>query len=397
MRILFSFVGGDGHFEPLVPIARAAQAAGHTVGFGCGSSMAPTVAAAGFSVQEMGPPGGRRAERTPLRRVDSDREDRDLRDRFARHAARERVPRLIALAEEWKPDVLVCDETDFGAMIAAECLGLPFATVLVIATGSFVRAEVVGEALNELRREHGLPPDPGLEMLSRHLVLAPFPPSYRDPDRPLPPTARSFRPATQEPEKGSAPAWASVLPGARTVYLTLGTVFNLESGDLLERAVEGLAGLPIHLIVTVGRDIDPSVLGPQPEHVHVERHLTQSSVLPHCDLVVCHGGSGSVIGALAHGLPLVLIPIGADQPLNAARCFDLGVARVLDAVEVSPEAIRSAVMQVLGDPSYRRNAEKLREEIGALPEPSEAVGALERLAEGLPLPGVEGDSLIEDR
>jgi UDP:flavonoid glycosyltransferase YjiC (YdhE family) len=103
-------------------------------------------------------------------------------------------------------------------------------------------------------------------------------------------------------------------------------------------------------------------------------------VLPHCDVVVSHGGSGSVIGALAHGLPSVLIPLGADQPYNADRCAALGVALVLDAVSVTPESLRAALRTVLADPAYRRNAERLRDEIAALPEPAQIIGLLERLA-----------------
>ena len=104
----------------------------------------------------------------------------------------------------------------------------------------------------------------------------------------------------------------------------------MESGDLFQRVLAGLRDLPIDLIVTVGRDLDPVDLGTQPANVHVERFMPQAALLPHCDLVVSHAGSGSVLGALAHGLPMVLLPIGADQPLNAARCQALGVADVLD-------------------------------------------------------------------
>ena len=380
MRILFTFVGGDGHFEPLVPIARAAEAAGHIVAFACGAPMVPTVEAADFSVFAMGTAAGGAPERIPLRPLDSEREDRDLRERFARRAAQDRVPRTIDLCTEWQPDLLVCDETDFGVVVAAERLGLPHATVLVIAAGSFVRSEVVGEALNELRAKHGLPPDPELEMLSHYLVLSPFPRSYRDPAYPLPATAHSFRPSMLVSPADSAPPWSSVLPGAPTVYFTLGTIFNMESGDLLARVLTALRELPANLVVTVGRHIDPAEFGPQPAHVRIERHIPQSSVLPYCDLVVSHGGSGSVIGALAHGLPSVLIPIGADQPLNARRCADLGVAHVLDAVGATPDGVRAAVSMVLDDPSYRRNAERLRDEIAALPEPTHTVGLLERLA-----------------
>ena len=164
------------------------------------------------------------------------------------------------------------------------------------------------------------------------------------------------------------------------MYFTLGTIFNMESGDLLERVIAGLRELPINLVVTVGQDIDPLELGPQPIHVHIERFIPQSSVLPHCDLVVSHGGSGSVIGALAHGLPSVLIPMGADQPLNAERCVELGVAKVLDPIRATPEDVRAAASTVLEDPGYRRSAARIRDEIAALPGTGHAVALLERLA-----------------
>jgi hypothetical protein len=85
------------------------------------------------------------------------------------------------LCAEWQPDLLVRDEIDFGCVVIAERLGLPYATVLVIAAGSFVWHSLVTEPLNQLRAEHGLPPDPNLAMLSRYLVLSPCPPNYRDP------------------------------------------------------------------------------------------------------------------------------------------------------------------------------------------------------------------------
>ncbi len=380
MRILFTFIGGNGHFEPLVPIAHAAKAAGHTVAFGCGPSMAALVEAAGFTVFTLGTGTASVPERLPLRPLDADREDQEFRDRFARDGARYRAPYTMALCTSWQPDVLVCDETDFGGMIAAERIGLPHATVLVMAAGSFVRTDVIGATLNELRAEQGLLPDAELTMLSRYLVLSPFPPSYRDPDYPLPATAHTFRPPMHQAARKPAPAWSSVLPGAPTVYLTLGTIFNLESGDLFLRALGGLRKLPVNVVVTVGHHLDPAELGPQPANIHIKHYIPQLAVLPFCDLVVSHGGSGSVLGALAHGLPSVLIPMGADQPLNAARCKELGVGQVLDPIAATPDTVREAVATVLADPTYRQAAQRLRAEILALPEPTHAIRLLERLA-----------------
>ena len=380
MRILFTFTGRSGHFEPLVPIARAAASAGHTVAFGCGPGMAATVEAAGFTVFVIGTASGSAMERTPLRPLDVEREAREFRDHFVRRRAQERAPHTVALCGAWQPDLLVCEETDFGSMVAAERVGLPYATVLVLAAGSFVRAAVIGEALNELRAQQGLPPDPDLTMLSRYLVLSPFPLSFRDPAYPLPATAHCFRLPMINTAHESAPAWSAALPGAPTVYFTLGTVFNMECGDLFTRVLTGLRDLPINLLVTVGREIDPAELGPQPAHIHIERFIPQSAILPWCSAVVSHGGSGSVLGALAHGLPSVLIPMGADQPLNAARCADLDLARMLDPVQATPQSAREAVATVLADQTYRRAAQRLQAEIAALPEAVHAVTLLERLA-----------------
>lgn len=385
MRILFTFAGGRGHFEPLVPLARAAAAKGHTVAFSGEPALVPAVAAAGFTVFPSGP-NTSSTQRRPLLPLDAAREDRALRDSYAGWVARGRAADLLALCAEWQPGLVVCDEVDFGAMLAAERLGLPYASVLVIAAGSFVRRELLAEPLNSLRTELGLPPDPGLAMLSRHLVLSPFPPSFRHPAFPLPATAHAFRLAEPAAAGPAAPPWGLGRAGSPTVYFTLGTVFNLESGDLFARVLAGLRALPINLVVTVGHSIDPSELGPQPPRVHIERYLPQAQILPHCDLVVSHGGSGSVLGALTHGLPLVLIPMGADQPHNAARCAALGLGQVLDPVTLTPGEVRAAVSAGLAQPGYRRAAQRLSAELAALPDVAQAASRLEMLGQN-PGPG----------
>jgi MGT family glycosyltransferase len=227
--------------------------------------------------------------------------------------------------------------------------------------------EFVAAALDAVRAEHGLPPDPELEMLGRQLVLVPFPASFRDPASPLPATARAFRPL----------AARAAQPDARTVYFTLGTEFNVESGDLFTRVLAGLRDLPLDVVCTVGRDIDPAELGPQPERIRVERYIPHAEILPRSSMVISHGGSGTVIGALAHGLPMVLLPMGADQPYNAARCEALGVARSLDVISATPGDIRDAIASVLSEPAYRRAAERLRDEFASLPGPERAVAWVE--------------------
>jgi UDP:flavonoid glycosyltransferase YjiC (YdhE family) len=363
MRALFTFAGGSGHLEPLVPIARAATEAGHTVAFSGRPAVAGRVRELGFEMFVTGPPGPEApAIRTPLLEVDLEREAQVLRDGFAGRIARERVTGVRKVCDDWRPDLLVCGELDFGAMVAAERAGRPFATVLITATEMFVRPQVVAEPLDALRAEHGLPPEPPGEPL----VLSPFPHRLR----PLAPHALAFR---------TAPVGRPA-SDAKTVYLTLGTIFNLESGDLFERVLEGLRALPVDVVATVGRNLDPDELGPQPANIRIERYLPQSEVLPRCRAVVSHGGSGTLLAALAHGLPSILLPMGADQPQNAARCEQLGVARALDAVRAAPEDVRDAVTDVLTDPSYRLAAEHIADEIAALPGPEHALSLIEWLA-----------------
>ncbi|UJW30071.1 glycosyltransferase [Saccharothrix sp. AJ9571] len=376
MRILFTFAGGTGHFNPLAPIARAAEAAGHQIAFTGQAALLETVRAAGFTAFDTGGDTFGSRERRPLAEIDLDQEEQALREGYARRVAGERCPRIIELCRHWRADVVVCDEADFGAVVAAESLGLPHATVLVIAAGSLIRPGLVGEPLNELRARHGLDPDPEMAMLGRHLVLSPFPPSYRDPAFSLPPTARSL---TFDPVVPDVPAPDWLRTDAPTVYFTLGTVFNTESGDLFHRVLTGLRELPVNVVMTVGPHIDPAEFGPQPDSVRIERYIPQASLLPWCTAMVSHGGSGSVLGALAHGMPMVLLPLGADQPHNAERCAQLGVARVLDAMTASSAEIAAATEDVLHEDGYRQAAGRLRDEIAGLPDATHAVRLLEDL------------------
>ena len=299
------------------------------------------------------------------------REELDLRQRFAGGGTSERALVLEGLCRRWRADLVVCDEVDFGAAMAAERLGLPYATVIVIAAGSLLRPDVVADGLDSSRAELGLPPDPTLAAAGRYLVLAPCPPSFRDPAFPLPATAHSIRPGALTAGADQGPLrWAGRIDGAPTVYFTLGTEFNLESGDLFPRVLAGLAALPVNVVVTTGRDLDPASVGPQPPAILARTYVPQADILPHCDIVVCHGGSGSVIGALAHGRPMVLLPMGADQPLNAARAAALGVARVLDVMQATPATVATAVSAVLHDRSYQERADLVRADALLCPAPT---------------------------
>jgi UDP:flavonoid glycosyltransferase YjiC (YdhE family) len=112
----------------------------------------------------------------------------------------------------------------------------------------------------------------------------------------------------------------------------------------------------------------------------VERFVSQTAVLPHCDAVVTHAGSGTVLGALALGLPLVCLPQMADQFRNSHAVAKAGAGVVLRQGEAGAEALAAAVQAVLGANSYRHAAADLAAEIAGMPAPADVVPRLEALA-----------------
>lgn len=381
MRVLFTTQPGDGSFNPLVPFARALADAGHEVAFACADSFRPDIEAAGFATFPVGldwrgdalthafpdapPPGPARAGWI----------SRHWRNTTARAA----VPDLLALAGRWQPDLFVREGLEFGACLAAELLGLPHA-----AAGAFwFRPQAsLTPPLDSLRRELGLAPDPSGMVQHRYLALAPMPPAWVAPDEEPPPTAHFIRPQPLgDPGAETVPAWLAALPPGRPlVHATLGTTEVNRTPGLYEAILAGLRDEPIELVVGIGRQRDPAAFGPQPPHVRIERYLSHAMLLPRCAVVVTHGGFGTIMACLSVGVPLVVIPVNGDQPRNARRCADLGVGRVVGPEERTPEAIRAAVVAVLADPTYRANAERLRDTMAALPGMDHAVALLERLA-----------------
>ena len=109
--------------------------------------------------------------------------------------------------------------------------------------------------------------------------------------------------------------------------------------------------------------------------------IPQHSLLPHCDAVVTHGGYGTITAAMTHGCPLVLLPISADQHLNAAGCTALGVGLTVGPTARTPETIRTATTAVLTRPEYRHAARDVARQLQHRPGLDHALDMLETLAE----------------
>jgi len=169
------------------------------------------------------------------------------------------------------------------------------------------------------------------------------------------------------------------MPYERTAYLTLGTVFN--STEEFAVPLEALRELPVNVVLTCGYGADPAAFAPLPRNVVVEQYISQALLLPRCSAVVCHAVTGTVIGALAHGVPVVCLPRGADQFTNAEQVMRTGAGITLLPGQVSVESIRDATRRVIDEPTFAAVARRLSSDIERLPDPSAVLEQLIRRLE----------------
>lgn len=370
-RLLFAAAGGHGHLQPLLPVAERAIRAGHDVLVTGAASLGGHAAACGLPFAATGPDLVPISD--PLTVRDVDHERRAVAEYFVARLGRARASDLLELYSTWHPDVVIRDEVDFGAAVAAEAAALPHVPVIVIGAGGFILPELVHDPLNALLAEFGTALV-GFAMLHRHLTLSPFPESFRDPAHPLPGPLVNYHVAP--------PPRPHSTRTERSVFVNLGTIFNTESGDLLRTATLGAAACPDveRVIVATGEHIDPVSIGPLPSHVTAQRFVDQDAVLATSDAVVSHGGSGTVLGALKQALPSVTLPMGADQHLNSERLRVLGLGVSLAADAATVEDIRDALDAVLTASTMSQRLRRMRDELLQAVGPDEAIAAAASLA-----------------
>ena len=381
MKVVVASLGAYGHLYPMVPLALACAAAGHDV------------------VVATGPPF---LGRLPVRSVPGYPGSLGLDSAFAEAARRhpglsgpdlafamfadvgsEQVtPTMVQVLRDERPDLVVYEGMDVGAGVAAALVGVP-AAVFGISLVPGLVYPVLHAAAAGYRRDDWLARDlvpPTDPRLLGAALLDPTPPGLLRADDPL---ALVRWPVRSVPysEASGPPAWSGGERRRPRVYLTLGTV-SFGAIEVLRQALAGIAPLDVEVLVAVGPDGDPALLGPQPAHVHVERFVDQPAVLGTVDLVVHHGGTGTVLATLAAGLPQLLLPQGADHFVNADLLGRVGAARALLGDAQQAEAVADAVRALLGPGPERDRAGALAAEIAAMPDPADLVPRLVGLAGG---------------
>ncbi len=386
--ILFSSLGAHGHLFPLLPLARAAVRAGHRVKFAttggfhdvlAGIGVEPVVAGAGMRdfAGELLPPG-----KTP--RDLSGPEGAPIIARlFGDLLARSFATGVAGLIDQERPDLVVQELANPGAGIAARAAGVP---VLChgfgrMSSGSEMPKLMVGH-LRGVAAEHGVDlgeVDLGGGDDSVFLLGNPYldicPPSLRDPSFTIPDTI-PLRPVPFA-APGELPAIATAPRDEPLVYLTLGTAFG--HAEVFRAAIDGLASLDAHVLVAAGPAVETAALGEVPDNVSLHAWVPQADLLPHVDLVVHHGGSGTTMGALGAGVPQLVLPQGADQFTNAEAVVAAGLGGRLIGDEVAAEAVASAARGLLGSEEVAVAAKAVAAEIAAMPSPDEVAARLPEL------------------
>src|ERR687897_712442 len=388
MRALFASTRGAGHFNPLVPFARAFERGRHELLFAGPPDLARAVDAARFEFWQFDPPPedelGAVWSRVPQLPPDEANEV-VVGEVFGRLNTTAALPRLREACEEWRPDVVVRDPNEYGSALAAELHGIPHARVAIgLASTEELGLGIAASAIDAIRREQGLPSDQAAAVLRDSPYLSLFPPTL---DEGVQPDTHRFRdPAWEEPP-GELPDWWPGRPDEPLVYVTFGSVAGSfpQALPVYDVAMRAVAELPVRVLFTVGRELDLGALPAAPENVRVERWVPQQDVLGHAAAAVVHGGSGSTLGAIAAGVPLVVVPLFADQPQNAARVAEVGAGVAIVPDREAPEAalspLREAILEVLRDESYGERAAALAAELRAQPVVDEVVPLAERLGE----------------
>ena len=161
----------------------------------------------------------------------------------------------------------------------------------------------------------------------------------------------------------SLPAYWSELAGPWALV----TLSLQEQDDLplAQAALDVLASQPLQVALTIGNSHQPDELKRVPTNAHVEQYLPHSAVLERGRLLVSHAGHGSVMKALWHGVPMVLVPWGRDQPGVAARAEHLGAAVVVERNQLSPETLSAAIQAVLADRQFQAAAQQTAQRLRA--------------------------------
>jgi len=377
MRILFTTWAWPSHLYAMVPVAWACRTAGHDVLVASQPALTDAVLRTGLPMAPVG------------RDVDAVATFRDIVFTppgqpngggprvlgLLATLAESMVDDLARLARDWRADLVVFEPTAFAGPLAAAAAGIPavrhlFGTDLMSAVGRFLPP-----VLDPLAKRLGLA---GVDVFGAATV-DPYPADLQ--------VAVGSRrlPVRYVPYNGPglAPSMLPAPSGRPRVCVTWGTTLGrLDPGLFLAgQVVRAVGDLDVDVVVAITPE-QRELLGPVPGDVRVVEAAPLHLVLPTCDAVIAHGGAGTLLTAVSHGLPQLLVPRLPDHVRHAARLADAGAGIAVAAPEADPAVLRSRLTELLGTPAYRTAATHLQRQLSSQPAPEQVVLEFERIAAG---------------
>lgn len=381
MRFLFTTIPGSGHFNPLVPTALALQRRGHDVVFAASPAFAPAIEAAGFEAHPAGPAWLERLSDPVMQKIMAGEFFVDL-------IRMGMVEGIIRAAKATGADAIVRGSGELGGLVAGAILELPVASAAPAAAKFY--EPMIRPSVARAAAEHGLDGERVTDVDFEMLRIDRTPPSLEMPGYVAPANEINVRPEAFD-GGGELPAWFDDLGERPLVYVTLGTVMN-GNIPLFKLIADALADQPFDVVIALGHGIPREALGEVAANIRVGGYLPQARILERATAVVNHGGYNTVSAALGAGLPLFLLPMGADQPYNTERCISAGAA--LGVIQPQPDGppsaapppftppdaavIRNGTRRLLEEPAFREAARRIGAEIAALPPAAYAAERLEQ-------------------
>jgi MGT family glycosyltransferase len=417
---LFALTDGGGTVPPEVGVARRLVDRGHRVRVLAETSMENEIRAIGAEFVPW-EPAGPASGSAPAAAAYRDWETRNpwtlargMSNHMIAGPARGQARRLLAAVDTERPDLVVCSFVAFGAMAGAEAASVPFDVLVpniyplpaaglpptgtgwppartelgrfrdraVNAATTRMLSHFTVPRLNELRTDLGSAPlqviwDQVHRARRQHVLTS------RSFDFPaeLPPTASYAGPMLDDPVWAHADDWPIPAGTGPLILVALSSTYQAQQ-RCVQNVIDALARLPVRGLVTTGPGLDPRDLRGR-ARIEIVRSAPHTQVIDRADLVVTHGGHGTVMKALVAGRPMVVLPHGRDQPDNAARVTARGAGLAVRRT-ASPARIAGAVQKVLASRSYTDAARRLGDRIRAEVTRSPLVDELERLCPGGP-------------
>ncbi|MEH0983353.1 glycosyltransferase [Micromonospora sp. CPCC 205556] len=374
MRVLFFNNPMPGHFLPLLPLARALRRQGHAVAFVSAAGMAAAVEPEGFELITAGPTAdvviGELARRTGTNILVS-RTPELVGEFFAGVRVDLSVDEALAGARTWTPDLIVSEHLDFVGPLVAAMLKVPSAVLAIDPALEPDALAALAAAAHARYLERGLEaPD---HAPSGRWLLDLCPPSLQRGGA-LPPLDRiALRPEPHQAPEGTPRAPRVPGTGRPRVLVSLSTAPGAPS--TLGPILRSLSALDIDLVATTGGR-PAEEFGVEPGRVELVSFLPAAELLDGVSAVVHHGGSGTTFGTAARGVPAVVVPGMEGQERQARRLQAAGAGHALPIGEQEPEAVADALARLLAEPAFTVAAQRLRDEIAAMPSASEVAERL---------------------